>query len=133
MRWLDTWDSDREKSADAYWNRKTAEINTGQFWADVIRPLRVQPRRRLDLALDNLPLPHAFEEAATAQFDIINLKKGANVDCRRDLAFLYWLAAVRSLMVPYATRLQEPGFNVLQSIPCSVLHAIPLPCHDLSS
>jgi hypothetical protein len=131
MRWLDTSDRDTEKSADAFWKRKAAEINSEQFWADAIRHLRAQPRRRLDLALDNLPLPHAFEEAAAAQFDIISQKKAANINCRRDLAFLYWLAAVRSFMVPYAAKLQEPGFNVVESIPCSVLKAIPLPWHEL--
>jgi hypothetical protein len=131
MRWLDTSDRDTEKSADAFWKRKAAEINSEQFWADAIRHLRAQPCRRLDLALDNLPLPHAFEEAAAAQFDIISQKKAANIHCRRDLTFLYWLAAVRSFLVPYAAKLQEPGFNVVESIPCSVLKAIPLPWHEL--
>ena len=41
-----------------------------------------------------------------------------------ELAFLYKLACVRSFMLDYALRLQQPGYNVMLNIPGGFLFSL---------
>lgn len=64
-RWLDTQtDSDVDAFASEFWNGLRAQVAGGGFWADRIKEFRGEPQQRLRLAMDNLPLPAAFREAA---------------------------------------------------------------------
>lgn len=110
----------KARSAD-FWSRHAAELRDGQFWADRIKQLKGEPLKGLHLALENLPLPASFREAALATRALIREKRKSNEKYDEELALLYWLAAINSFSVPFSTVLQEPGYNVIESIPGNIL------------
>ena len=81
----DSWhktetDLDADKYAVDFWSRHRVELQSGEFWADHIRKLKGEPEKRLALAIENLPLPASFREAAIATRALIRLKEpGYNV------------------------------------------------------
>ena len=123
--WLTTA-SDAEALArvSQFWDQAKQSIHAGTFWADEIKALHDEPRARFELAINNLPLPAAFREAAIAVRAVIRAKRKAKTDYSAELACLYWLAARASFGMPYSAKLQMPGFSVLQTIPGSVLSAL---------
>ncbi len=124
--WLSTTTpAEAEAFAGEFWRRHRTAVADGRFWADRIKDVVGQPAERLRIALENLPLPAAFGEAAIAVRALIKLKKGAGQSYSPELALLYKLAALASFSMPYSVRLQEPGFNVLESIPASVVLGLP--------
>lgn len=131
-RWLDAQtDSDVDALASEFWNRIRAQVAGGEFWADRIKEIRGKPAQRLRLAMDNLPLPAAFREAALAVRPIIRQLRKDNADFTECLRFLYWLAAMGSFSIPYSAVLQEPGYNIMESVPGGVLRALPFSYKDL--
>lgn len=102
------------------------DLDSGAFWADSIKQYRDEPGKRLQVAMDNLPLPAAFREAAVATRAIIRARRKSKDSYEEELGLLYWLAAIESFMLPYADRLKEPGFNVVQSIPGRRLRSLPI-------
>ena len=124
-------DDEAEKHAEDFWNRHRAELEAGEFWADRIKKLRGEPVKRLNLALENLPLPASFREAAVATRALIREKRKAKENHDEELAMLYWLAAINSFSIPYSTVLQEPGYNVIESIPGGKLKNLPFSYHEL--
>jgi hypothetical protein len=126
MKWLDTTvTQDTSVSSAAFWDNHRAAIKDGTFWADRIVRFRNQPVERLKLAIDNLPLPAAFREAAVAIRALVRARIGQKEDFTDELVLLYWLAAIESFGVPYSEFLRQPGFNVLESIPGQVIKALP--------
>jgi len=126
-RWLDSQSDDQAAArTDSFWSAMREDIDTGAFWADRIKQYRDEPGKRLRTAMDNLPLPGAFREAAVALRAMIRAKRKAKKSYEEELGLLYWLAAVESFMLPYADKLKEPGFNVVQSIPGKRLRALPV-------
>lgn len=126
MKWLDTSDARNSAQAqDARWDQLRAELRDGTFWADRIAQFRDQPVERLKLAIENLPLPAAFREAAIATRALVRARIQRGEDVTQELALLYWLAAVESFGLPYSEHLRQPGFNVLQSVPGDVIKALP--------
>lgn len=118
----DSWhktedDEEVNKHLTDFWSRKRAELIAGEFWADRIKELKGEPVKRLQLALENLPLPASFREAAVAIRALIREKRKRVDNYEDELALLYWLAAINSFSIPYSEELQEPGYNVLESIP----------------
>lgn len=125
MRWFEsTTDVEAKERIPRFWKELKAGLDAGEFWADQIKSLRSDPEKRLSMALEHPPLPHAFKEASVALRALIREKRKSKESFEQYLAWLYWLAAVRSLMVPYAERLQEPGYNVLESIPGHVIQSL---------
>jgi len=122
-RWFDTKTESESKSHTSdFWKalRNDMDANdlyAGQFWADKIKKYKGEPLKRLNTALENLPFPAAFREAAVAIRALIKEKRKNKEDFEEELTLLYWLAAVRSFIVDYAPKLEEPGFNVIASIP----------------
>lgn len=124
--WLQT-SSDSEagaRSAD-FWASMREDIDAGEFWADRIKRYRADAQARLQLALKHLPLPAAFREASVALRSMIRTKRKEKQSYEEELAFLYWLAAIESFSVPYSAKLQEPGFNIIESMPGAVLRNLP--------
>ncbi|MDM9220541.1 hypothetical protein QU768_18520 [Proteus mirabilis] len=120
--WLNTeTDSDAAKHSNDFWDRHRDEMKSGHFWADRIRELRGEPTKRLAVALKNMPLPGSFREAAIATRTLIRDKKNKKAVFDDELALLYWLAAISSFSIPYSNVLQEPGYNVIESIPAKKL------------
>jgi hypothetical protein len=118
QRWLDTETDAEAEERSAAWQSVTREqIDAGNFWADRIKQHRDDPCKRLRIAIDNLPLPGAFREAAIALRAIMRAKRKSKQSHEKELGSLYWLAAVESFMLPYADSLKEPGFNVMVSVP----------------
>lgn len=108
-----------------------SDLHDGKFWADKIKEYKDEPKKRLSLALNNLPLPAAFREAAIAVRAIIRAKRKLNEEFEEELELLYWLAAIRSFMLDYAPRLDQPGYNVIESIPAQRLRSIPYDYSEL--
>lgn len=130
--WLETQnDAEADKRASDFWSRHRAELEAGEFWADRIKKLRGEPLKRLKLALENLPLPASFREAAIATRALIREKRKAKDNYEEELALLYWLAAINSFSIPYSSVLQEPGYNVIESIPGKKLKNLPFTYHEL--
>lgn len=130
--WLETKaDAEARQRSSDFWMELRADLDHGVFWADQIKDLRGDPATRLQLALGNLPLPAAFREAAIATRALIREKRRSQADYSDLLALLYWLAAVDSFRLDYAPRLQEPGFNVAESMPGQVLKSLPYAYGDL--
>jgi hypothetical protein len=126
-RWLDSATDDQAAArTEKFWAVMRADLDAGEFWAERIKRYRDEPGRRLQTAMDNLPLPSAFREAAVALRTIIRAKRKVKEPYTEELGLLYWLAAIRSFMLPYADKLKQPGFNVVQSIPGTRLRAMPV-------
>ena len=100
------------------WSRIKKQ-NEEIFWADQIKDYRDDPEMRLRIAIENLPFPAAFREAAIALRAIIRDKRKNGAEYQDQLNQLYWLAAVNSFSVPYSEVLNEPGFNIMESMPKS--------------
>jgi hypothetical protein len=77
---------------------------------------RDEPDERLRIALENLPLPAAFREAAIALRQIIREKRKVKESDDEELKFLYSLAAVESFAsaTAYIEELAEPIWNALE-------------------
>jgi len=108
-----------------FWNRHSEELNNGEFWADRIKEYRGEPAKRLKLALENMPLPASFREAAIATRVLIREKRKEKESYDEQLYLLYWLAAIDSFSIPYSEKLQEPGYNIIESIPGDKLKTLP--------
>ena len=126
-RWLDSQSDDQASArSESFWSAMCEDLDAGSFWADRIKQYRDEPGKRLQMAMEHLPLPAAFREAAVATRAIIRAKRKARENYEAELGMLYWLAAIASFMLPYAERLKEPGFNVIESIPGKRLRSLPI-------
>jgi len=101
------------------------------FWADEIKDYKNDPDMRLRTAIENLPLPGAFREAAIALRAIIRDKRKNSVEYVNQLNQLYWLAAVNSFSVPYSEILREPGFNIMEIVPKSEIKNLSFSYEDV--
>ena len=130
--WLETTaDSEVIVRVRTFWKSLDKVPDTGGFWADRLKQYLDEPRKRLRIALDNLPLPGAFKEAVLAMRAIIRAKRKKKEDYAEELDVLYWLAVVRSFMLEYAPRLRQPGFNVFESIPAERIQALPFSYQEI--
>jgi hypothetical protein len=118
-------DLESEKQTTEFWSRHSKELNNGEFWADRIKKYQGEPAKRLKLALENMPLPASFREAAIATRALIREKRKENESYDEQLYLLYWLAAIDSFSIAYSEKLQEPGYNVIESIPGEELKTLP--------
>ena len=130
--WIDIRsDEVAQTSAEEYWTAMRAESDADEFWADWIKRYRGEPKKRLALALKHLPLPAAFREAAIAIRAVVRVNRKAGAPVEEELILLYRLAAVRSFMLDYAPRLQEPGFNVIEAAPGHLVWSLPYTYSEL--
>ena len=130
--WIDTDCTDEATGTSrAFWTQMRLDVAAGQFWADEIKEYRGEPAKALSMALDHLPLPAAFRNAAVSTRALIRMVKKIQETSERELTLLYWLAAIRSFMLDYAPRLKEPGFNVVESIPGRYLCSLPYTYSEL--
>ena len=132
MKWLDTADIQSSTVTQAvFWDKLRSDLQNGTFWADRIKQFRDQPTERLRLAIENLPLPAAFREAAIATRALIREQIKRGEDFKEELTLLYWLAAVNSFLIPYSEVLKEPGYNVIQTIPGKTIKSLPFTYSEL--
>lgn len=130
--WIDIRSEEvAQASAEEFWAVMRTESDAGEFWADRIKRYRGEPKKRLALALKHLPLPAAFREAAIAIRALVRVSRGAGAPVQKELSLLYRLAAVRSFMLDYAPRLQEPGFNVVEATPGHLVWSLPYTYSEL--
>lgn len=87
----------------------------GKSWTGTIGKLA--PQKRLEMTLEYLPLPAAFNEAAIALRALIAGHMEEQRDPSASLKLLYWLSAVASFMPDQAEKAQTPGFSVFATIP----------------
>ena len=116
---MGTWrssvtDGDAAEAAKALQARLEAG-EPGKSWVDAIKKL--PPEKRLAMAIDYLPLPAAFEEAAIALRELVSQHMNEKRDPSASLKLLYWISAVASFMPARAEKAQSPGFNVVILIP----------------
>ena len=124
-------DSDVEKFSSEFWSAHRRNLDIGEFWADRIKKLTDEPLARLQLALDNLPLPASFREAIIAVRALIRVKHKNSENYQDELTLLYWLAAINSFSSYYSEVLREPGYNILESIPGNLVKNLPFSYHQL--
>jgi len=125
MTWINTdTNEDASNSSIQFWESLRIELKNEGFWADKIKELRGEPTKRLKMALDNLPLPAAFREGAVATRALIREKRKQKKEYKDELALLYWLAAIDSFSIAYSPYLDQPGYNVIESIPGSVIRTL---------
>ena len=130
--WIDIRSEEvAQASAEEFWAVMRTELDADEFWADRIRQYRREPKKRLALALKHLPLPPAFREAAIAIRAVVRVNRKARASVKEELSLLYRLAAVRSFMLDYAPRLQEPGFNVVEATPGHLVWSLPYTYSEL--
>ncbi|MBK1666641.1 hypothetical protein CKO28_01105 [Rhodovibrio sodomensis] len=124
--WAETaTDAEAERQGQAFWRQLRTDVQQGTFWADEIKQLHGDPPARLEKAMQNLPLPAAFREAAVALRAMIRTKRKNGEDWDQELGLLYWLAAIDSFRLDRSERLNQPGFNVMSSIPARRLFELP--------
>lgn len=141
MLWIETKTPEEAKQLqERMWGLELHESDSGaefrmrgeglsdgdEFWADAISRLKGDPDERLNMAMRHLPLPAAFREAAISLRAIIRRNRKHKTDCEPALQELYRLAAIWSFYIPYAPRLQQPGYNVLARVPFSEFESMSL-------
>ena len=132
MVWIKTETEEQaRRSSIRFWNKLSSDLTDETFWADKIKEFRGEPAKRLAMAMDNLPLPAAFREAAIALRAMIRSKRKNGGEFSDELALLYWLAAIDSFSIPYSIELQQPGYNVIESIPGKVIRTLPFSYFEL--
>lgn len=101
-----------------FWTRLSTDLKNGTFWADKIRELRDEPAQRLAVALQNLPLPAAFGEAAKALRSIIRSLRSSSLPFEEPLRMLYCMAAAESFVSasPFIDELLEPAQNAVEML-----------------
>lgn len=106
-------------------------VHKGTFWADEIKKYRDNPEKRLKIAIENLPLPAAFREAAIALRAKIRSKRKVKINFDSELEMLYLLAVIESFSIPYSRNLETPGYNVMEFTPAEVIKNLPFSYTDL--
>lgn len=98
------------------WERLRTSIAEDKFWAFQARASADEPDTRLRIAVENLPLPGAFREAAVALRRIISHKRKSGAPYDEELQFLYSLAATSSFAseTAYIEELAEPSWNAIE-------------------
>jgi hypothetical protein len=124
-------DLDAEKHTTEFWTRHSDELKSGEFWADRIKNYKGEPAKRLKIALENMPLPASFREAAIATRALIREKRKTKESYDEQIYLLYWLAAIDSFSIPYSEKLKEPGYNVIESMPGKKLKGLPFTYKNL--
>lgn len=115
---------DSFKFTKNFWKNHRNEIENGNFWVDQIKEHRDKPYERLQIAINNLPLPAAFREGITTLRSIIREKKKNNLTFNNELKVLYWLAAIDSFSIPNSETGNCPGYNIMESIPGKIIKSL---------
>lgn len=103
-----------------------------KFWADRIKELKHDPEARLRMALQYLPLPAAFREAAISIRALVRQRRGTGEDHADLLDALYRLAVEESFLfsTPFLPGI-GPAFNVAEQIPEAELKALEFPYAEI--
>lgn len=130
--WINIFD---DTKAD-HWNKQFRDelrydLTKGQFWADRIKDLKDDPRQRLHLAIQYLPLPASFREGAKALRAIIREKRKSKEKYDLELKKLYHLAVVRSFMIMHAEKANCPGPNVMEFAPGGLIFNLDYSYYDI--
>jgi len=132
MTWANTeTEAQAISSSIQFWEKLRSNLHSEVFWADKIKEFRGESVNRLAMAIDNLPLPAAFREAAIALRTLIRQKRKSKESFSDELALLYWLAAIDSFSIPYSSYLNQPGYNVIESIPGKVIKTLSFSYYEL--
>ena len=109
------------------------KVPPGVFWADYIKTLKDSPEERLEIALNYLPLPAAFREAAVALRAQIRERRKQGAEYGELLTGLYTLAAWHSFLhaTPSEESIAAPSWNVAEIIPEEVWRGLDLPYAEL--
>lgn len=100
-----------------------------RFWADAIKDTYDDPRRRLEMATRNLPLPAAFREAAIALRAIIRNRRKLAKPFEKDLAEPRVLKAQRFPRLRPGTRSAKAGRYIRSQRTCCSWTRMAVPAH----
>jgi hypothetical protein len=120
------WLKPSDRSPDAgpsgeFWSAMREDRDALDFWSERIAKFSTDPPGRLESALKNLPMPTAFREAAAVMRGIIRQKRKDNQPYEQELAFLYWLGAIRSFDTPDSVKLTSAVRSLIQFMPAKVV------------
>ena len=97
MRWIDCETDEEVRTRKLeYHNNAQSNIESDNFWSDKIKGFTNDPMGRMNLSLDNLPLPAAFKESLVSLRIIIKTKRKAKLSINNELKMLYWIAVIYS-------------------------------------
>jgi hypothetical protein len=119
QKWLWAIRANEGNGSVVYSVQNEGLVEHGEFWTKSIKELKDDPLKRLEMARRHLPLPAAFREAAISLRTIVRKGRKEGTSWDAPLEDLYRIAAIWSFYIPYAARLQQPGYNVLSRIPFS--------------
>ena len=123
--WITTEDIfETAEFSSSFWLKHKDDQCNDAFWADEIKKLRGDSKKRYEFAIANLPLPAAFSEAAISIRSLIRGRRKKKQDYQDYLSVLYWLAAVESFGIDYSKRLEQPGYNVMERVPGAVVKGL---------
>lgn len=102
-----------------------------EFWADEIKRYRDQPKKRLAFALQHLPLPAAFREAAIALRALIRERRRGDLRYDDHLRRLYRLACIHDFL--YATPQVDglPSYNFAAHVSVEELESRDFPYDEI--
>jgi hypothetical protein len=110
----------------------TSTIPAGVFWIDDLTPFESAPERRLTLASRYMPLPAAFQEAATALRAMVRDPALQEHEGPQLLEKLYRTAARESfLLSPIDLPHVGSPYNVAASVPRAVWETLPMPYREI--
>jgi len=101
--------------------------NTVDILAKPIHKYLQTNKTRIDQICKNFPTPWSFREAAKIVRGIIKEKMKVaktakfTYDWNSDLRLLYRILAIDSFRLDRAPRTGNPGYNVFETVPCSLL------------
>ena len=81
-----------------------------------VTPEALERLRNACDALSDCPFPAAFNEAAVATRAVVRQKRKLKEDYEEELKFLYWLGTTHQLAYGYSHRLEQPSFNVVETV-----------------
>ena len=113
-------------------NLPKVRVPRGVFWAEHLKTVRSRPPERLSLALDFLPLPGAFREAAIAIRAMIRAKGKEGEPAGVLLEELYRLAALADLLLE-TPQVEGVGssFNIAEAVGQSFWISVDTPYEEV--
>jgi len=106
----------RTFDSNGFWRSIVDDVRAGVFWNEAARERFGDTAKRLGDAMERLPKVTAFQDAAVAARAMIRERHRAGEDPTRELALLYWLAAVNSYPDSDAQRREVLGGEGLHEL-----------------
>lgn len=107
------------------------EISNENNWHFLLQKFKDKPEKRFEAAIQGLPLPYAFSQAALGLRAMIKDKIKNSEGYEDILEELYTLAVWQSYSMKRSERAETIGYNILQRIPGGMIASINCDYQDI--